>query len=412
VPSTRARDRLDRRLATLRLRPRHARAVAQALAALHVRAEPCRPEEGAGSSAALGARVQEAAAKLGSHASRALPTAALFSLLAEQRRFLVEGIAALLDRLADGRVRPLHGDLACRSVWVGKGRRVRFGEPTPHARGDVAEDIAALALDLRARRGARLAEILAAAYALAADDYGLYRVLDFYERDAACRFALAAAASADPEAGDPEPSAYTQAALAKAGRTRLLIATGGAVASGKSTVAKAIARRIAAPRVVADRVRETLLEPIPDGIVHELIWDRTFSEGFGERVYHGLLRRAEAVLASGRAVVLDACFPDPARRREAAALAERHGARFVFLHCDPAAAEIDERLRKRDARDGAGWFAIASDFAARWQPPGPDEPGPPLRVDTGLPEAEWMAALAPALEAWLVKPAREDTARR
>jgi len=373
--------------------------VAQALAALHGQGEPTRAEDGVATPAALGHRTQEFAAKLDSHASRALPGAALSVLLAEQRRFLVAGVDALLDRLAEERIRALHGCLSCRSVWVGRKRRVRFTEPVPHARGDVAEDVAGLALDLRARRGARLAELLVAAYALAADDYGLYRVLDFYERDAACRLALEAASSADPESGDPVPSAYAQAALTKTVRPALVIATGGAVASGKSTVAKAVARRIAAPRIVADRVREALLEPIPEGIVHELIWHRTFSEGFGERVYQGLLRRAEAALASGRAVVLDACFPDAARRGEAAALAARHGARFVFVHCDPPAAEIEARLRKRDARDGADWFAIASDFAARWQPPGPAEPGPPLRVDTSLPEKAWMASLTPALEA-------------
>lgn len=399
MSDTRARDRLDRRLAKQHLRPRHVRAVARALAALHEEAERARDEEGAGIPAALGHRVQEVAAKLESHAGRALPRAALGALLAEQRRFLVEGIDVLLDRLADERIRALHGRLSCRSVWVGRERRVRFAKPAPHARGDVAEDVAGLALELRARRGARLAELLAAAYAFAADDYGFYRVLDFYEREAACRLALEAASAADPESGEPAPSAYAQAALATAGLPSLVIAMGGAVASGKSTVAKAIAQRIATPRIVADRVREALLEPIPEGVVHELVWDRTFSKGFAERVYQGVLRRAEAVLASGRAVVLDACFPDATRRHEAAALAERHGARFVFVHCDPPAAEIEARLRKRDVRDGAGWFAVASDLAARWQPPGPGEPGALLRIDTSLPEKDWIASLSRAFEA-------------
>jgi uncharacterized protein len=276
---------------------------------------------------------------------------------------------------------------------------VRFPLPAPLALGDAAEDVAGPALDPRARRGARLAEVLAAAYALAADDYGLYRVLDFYERDVACRRAFEAASSGNPETREPAPHAYVQAALASAGRPSLVIAIGGAVASGKSTVAKAVTRRIAAPRIIADRVREALLDPIPEGLVHELVWDRTFSKGLAERVYQEVPRRAEAVLASRRAVVLDACFPDATRRLAAAALAERHGARFVFVHCDPPAADIEARLRKRDARDGGGWFAIASDFRARWRPPTPDEPGPPLRVDTSLSKKRWMAALAPALEA-------------
>jgi predicted kinase len=245
------------------------------------------------------------------------------------------------------------GTLSCRDIFVGKQRRVDFAAPPGHV---TSEQVARLVRELAARGAARRAEQLAAAYAVAADDYALYRRLD-------------------PLRGEP-----------------LVIATGGRVASGKSTLAKAVARRLAAPRIVADRVRRTLLASVPDGSGHELAWAREFSE----RVYAGLLARADDVLAGRRPVVLDACFPTVARRAVAAALAERHGARFVFAYCEAPPADVAARLRLRDVRDDTspgGWEKIAGEVEVQWEPPQDGEPGRLVRIDTSLPRGAWLRAL-------------------
>jgi len=244
------------------------------------------------------------------------------------------------------------GELSCRDVWVGKQRRVSFAK---QAGGDVI----ALAQDLRARDAAQLAEQLVGAYALAADDYGVLEKL-----------------GVPPERGEP-----------------LVLAVGGLVASGKSTVAKYVARRLGAPRVVADRVRRALLTEAGPHRAHELTWQPSF----GDQVYSGLLERAGRVLASGRPVVLDACFPDAVRRKEAAALAARHGARFAFVHCDAPREDIAARLRLRDVRDGrpGGWEQLARAVEARWEPP---RRGEHIRLDTSLPRAAWLRVLGLAPE--------------
>lgn len=385
------RDRLDQRLAERRLRARHARALARALAEWHARSEPSGVAESCAAPAELARRTQRAALALARDAR--FPARERDALLDLQRRFLAHGADALLDRIVARRVRPLHGALGLRKAWLAKGRRVTLGPERAGAAGDVAEDVAALTLGLRARGAERRAEQLAAAYALAADDYGIYAVLDFYERAAA----LARAAEGDG-ADAPDGAAAARTLL---GRTQsaLVIAVGGTVASGKSTVARAVARRLAAPRVVADRVRDALLAPGRASTLHEGLWARSFAPEFAERVYEGMLLRAERVLASGRAVVLDACFPDARRRRAAAALAERHGVQFSFVHCDPPAAAIEARLCERDARDAAaagGWHALAGELAAHWEPPGPGW----LRVDTSSPRAEWKAEIETACSRW------------
>lgn len=240
------------------------------------------------------------------------------------------------------------GALACRAVTVSKSRRVRFAEPAGGA-----ADALALARDLRERGAARLAEQLAAAYALAADDYALLQRLE------------------PPEGGE-----------------RFLLAVGGLVASGKSTVAKLVTRRLGAPRVVADDVRAALLDGAEDA-AHELAW----ASDLADRVYAGLLARGGEVLASGRSVVLDACFPTEARRRAAAALAARHGVHFVFAVCDAPLEDMVARLRLRDRRDGGppgGWDKIAREVARTWEPP---RRGAYVPLDTSFPRAAWLRAL-------------------
>jgi predicted kinase len=237
------------------------------------------------------------------------------------------------------------GELSCRTVFVGK-THVRFARAA-------ARDPVALAADLRARGAERLAEQLLSAYALAADDYAVF-------------------------AADALPA-----------RARRLVAVGGLVATGKSTVAKHVARRMGAPRVVADRVRGALLAKAAAGSAHELTWQR----GFGERVYAGLLERAGRVLASGRSVVIDACFPSEAGRRAAAQLAARHGARFVFVRCDAPEEDVVARLRLRDARDGAApgsWRRLARRVEERFEPP---RPGAFVAIDTSLPRKSWRRRL-------------------
>ena len=240
------------------------------------------------------------------------------------------------------------GELSCRTVFVGKGRRVSFAERA-------GADVAALSRDLRARGAAGLAEQLVAAYALEADDYAVLERL-----------------GAPPGHGE-----------------LLVLAVGGLVATGKSTVAKYLARRIGAARVVADRVRGALLSEAGEEGAHELAWQ----PAFGDRIYAGLLERAGHVLASGRSVVLDACFPTEARRRKAAALAARYGARFVFARCEASEEDMVARLRLRDARDGGppgGWEQLAREVEARWEPP---RPGKHVHIDTSLPRKAWLRAL-------------------
>lgn len=245
-------------------------------------------------------------------------------------------------------------ELPCRLVFVSRSRGVRFAEPIERV---TTGTVAGLVETLRNQGVPRRAEQLAATYARLADDYGLYRVLSRLP-------------------GEPQ-----------------VIAIGGRVASGKSTLAKAVARRLAAPRVSTDRVRHLLLDHIPESpLLHEVAW----SPELGERVYAGLLARGADALAGGRSVVLDACFPRAAQRAGAAAFAAKHGVPFLYVHCEAPAADIAARLRLRDVRDEVApgtWASIAASLDAEWEPPGETERGQLLCIDTGQSRGAWLRAL-------------------
>jgi predicted kinase/FMN phosphatase YigB (HAD superfamily) len=148
-----------------------------------------------------------------------------------------------------------------------------------------------------------------------------------------------------------------------------VIAVGGLVATGKSTVSRALAEGLGVSRIEADAVRDDLLrEPARGDPVHEAHWWRAFEHGFEDRVYRELLRRAESELDAGRGVVIDGCFARAHQRLEARALARSRGFDFVFVECRVPPEAMRRRLAERDLRArNPGWQAIYDDLAERWE---------------------------------------------
>lgn len=420
-----------------------ARRVAEALVRRHAAAP--RAPEGAPDAAAHRRALRRAVAALAPHAEGLGVAAALAEVEAQQARFVAERADLLLERAGDGRtlgraVALELGDVAwgadAAEVRLAPGAAARTGTgaaPTGDdgaedeaGPGDVAVELAGLSVAMLARGRGGPAERLLSHYAGEADDFDLYGVIDFHERAVALERAARGAGALEAGGGDADGDAAaaavrTHVELARAttrpGRlalTPVVVAMGGAVASGKSTLARALADRLALPRVVADRVRDHLLRGSgPHGSrrphgetagmggggargVHEVDWVQAFAPGFQARVYAELLRRAAAVVGSGRAVVLDACFPRPREREAARALAQRHGLGFVWVECRVDGDTWRARLAERDAAspDG-GWGEIA----ARLQDSrvGPDEDelraGEHVIVDTGRPLEESLEAL-------------------
>jgi hypothetical protein len=341
--------------------------------------------------------VEENFAQVEPFVGRFVPRATFEAVRAWQLGILDRDAGRFGDRVEHGHIREGHGDLRLEHVYFEEAEPIvidgiEFNERFRMA--DVAADVAFLAMELRARGRLDLAEGFLGGFALASSDYDLYGVIDFYESYRAwVRGKVAAFLAADPST-PPDKAARkageAEALFALARRypepravSAPLIAVGGLIGTGKSTLAAALAEALAVPVIESDRTRKALAGVPATGRAPE----RIYSEDFTRRTFDEVFRRAEVVLESGRGVILDATFRERALRARARDLARRHGRPFLFVEATCDDATLRERLRRRatgpsisDATEG-----LLGRMRREFQPVtelGPDEH---LRVTTTEP---------------------------
>lgn len=333
-----------------------------------------------------------------------------------QRAFL-ETHGALFDaRCTAGRVRDGHGDLRLEHVYVDPAGPtiidcIEFNERFRFA--DVAADLAFLSMDLRWHARVDGAERLMAKYARASNDYDLYALVDFYEsyrafvRGKVCSMLEADEGASDElrERAATDARRYFRLALA-AERPPLLaprvVAIGGWMAAGKSTIAELVGDLLAAPILDADRTRKSMLGVASTRFVGESAWKGAYDPAFTEHVYAELYRRAGVVLDAGRSVVLDASFRSPGMRAAARALAEKHGTPFLMIECRAPVAVCRQRLaaRERGAHVSDGRLQVFDDFLARFEAVTEIVAAEHLVLDTTTPLFALAARLRGALPTW------------
>lgn len=168
----------------------------------------------------------------------------------------------------------------------------------------------------------------------------------------------------------------------------------GLIASGKSFLAERFAAAHGLPYFNSDRVRKELTgiaptERRPDGIGQGI-----YTPELSSKTYQTMLARAEESLRNGAAgVILDGSYSIAAGRSEVRRLAERLGARPLFILCSCSEAETKRRLELRakdpNAVSDGRWEIFVRQRESFAQP---DELPPELllRLDT---EAEPEALL-------------------
>jgi len=334
-----------------------------------------------------------------------------------QREFLHEHAPLFVSRAAGGRVRDGHGDLRLEHVYLSESLEptiidcIEFNERFRFA--DVCADVAFLSMDLAEHGRVDLAERLLARYAREADDYDLFALADFYESYRAFVrgkiHAIVAAAPGTDEAARARAKAEARRhfllALSFDRRSLLapaVVAVGGVIAAGKSTVAELVGDELGAPVIDSDRTRKGMLGAAPTQPVHEGAWRGAYDRSFTDRVYDEVLRRARVVLASGRPVVLDASFRSVGMRSAARALAVEFGVpfRLVECRCDPVVcrARLEERAKHASVSDGR--LEIFDDFCKSFERIAELAPSEHLVVDTALPLETVADRLRAHLSTW------------
>jgi aminoglycoside phosphotransferase family enzyme/predicted kinase len=378
-------DRADQRLAEGRLELADIERLAHLLARFHAGAETGAHIDRFGDLASIAVNVRENFMQARAALLQVVTEREACQVEAQQLEFLEENAARFDRRVRARRIRDGHGDLRLEHVYFHAQEAPRvldcieFNERFRYA--DVCSDIAFLSMDLAWHGRRDLAELFLAAYARESDDYDLYSVVDFYESYRAYVRAKICAIGYTSPGADFELSArlerdarrYLLLALA-AERPSVdpprLIAIGGVIASGKSTLADALGRRLSIAVLSSDRTRKALLGVAADSPIHDEPWRAAYSDERTEQVYAELLRGAEAVLDSGRSVIVDASFRTRSTRQQVQQLARALGVAFTFVECRVPIELSRQRLRERAKAPSIsdGRSEILDEFAGRYEP--------------------------------------------
>ncbi len=413
-------DRADLRLARGTLTDAHLQRIATDIAAFHRRCETSAEIAAFGTPARFGVNVVENFEQTRDVLGEYLAPAEAAEVERWQRAFLAERGDVFAARIDAGHVRDGHGDLRLEHLYLDDQGQLRvldaieFNDRFRYA--DTAADLAFLSMDLRWRGRADLAERVVALYAREADDYDLYTVLDFYESYRAfVRGKIATFVAADPATpadalrrAQDDARSYFKLALATERRVLLppmVVAVGGLIAAGKSTIADALSAELGAPVVDSDRTRKHMLGVEATTHVGDASWKGAYDPRFTERVYDEVFRRAAVVLASGRPVIVDASFRSRSMRARARALAAAAGVPLRVVECRADRPTAMARLEERERRDDAvsdGTRAVYDDFAARWEPIVELGPGEHVLLDTRLPLSTCLDSLHRHVPTWPV----------
>ncbi len=261
------------------------------------------------------------------------------------------------ERASTGRVVDGHGDLRAEHVVLDREGVVvvdRLEFDARLRRVDVADDLAFLVMDLRRLGAARAAEDLVTAYRDAGGDPGDEALVAAFAVHRALvrakvgflRAAQLTGAAAEAARRDALRLTDLADALAWRARGRLLLVVSGPPASGKSTLASALASAGDLAVLSSDVVRKEALE-VPVGVRAAA---ESYSPDAKRLVYAELGARASMALRSG-SVVVDATFGAPAHRDAfLAGLSQSDRDRLRLIVCEaPLGVRIERAWRRAEA---------------------------------------------------------------
>jgi aminoglycoside phosphotransferase family enzyme/predicted kinase len=391
-------DRADLRLAEGRLDAQQIEKLAQVLVRFHEAAGIYPEIAEYGRVSRIGENVRENFAQAHSALAQFVSEAEQREVETWQLGFLDSQRERFERRIQSGRVRDGHGDLRLEHVYIdGAGEPtiidcIEFNQRFRFA--DVCSDVAFLSMDLAFQGHVDHKERLLAAYATESQDHELYGVVDFYEsyrayiRAKVATLGLASAPLAERQRLSAQARRYfllSMAAERPPASPPRLLAIAGVIASGKSSVARALGSELALPYISSDRLRKALRGVTANTSLRDAAFAANYSQESTEQVYVEMFRRAEVILASGRSVIVDASFRSVALRAAARASAARAQVPFLLIECrapvEVSRARLAERVKGPSESDGRS--EIFGDFLARWEPITELADGEHVVLDTG-----------------------------
>jgi hypothetical protein len=261
----------------------------------------------------------------------------------------------LRSRVDNHKIKECHGDLHLRNIclWQDKIQlfdRIEFSELFRFV--DVMYDVAFVVMDFDARGHQDFGNIFLNTYVEQTGDWEGLQVLPLYlSRQAYVRAKVTSFLLDDPSIAEDvkQQSAKTAADYYKlawqytqTSQGKLMLMSG-LSGSGKTTVAKQLAKNINAIHIRSDAVRKHLA-----GIsLDDRGGDSIYTAEMSHKTYARLLELGLLLASQGFPVILDAKYDRLKDRREAIAAANKQGIPLQIVHCTAPESVLRDRLSKR-----------------------------------------------------------------
>jgi uncharacterized protein len=261
------------------------------------------------------------------------------------------------QRVREGRIVDGHGDLRCESICVKDDQIFIYDciEFNDRLRcGDVASEVAFLAMDMDARGRPDLGYLFTEQYQQRRGDAGLFTLLPFYRCYRACvrgkvlsfRLDEAEFNEEEKKLATADAANYFELARRYASplRAPAVIAVCGLSGMGKTSVARAIAGELGLRVVSSDDVRRSLFG---DAKKPAAYGEGAYTAEASRQTYQTLIEEGRELLAQSGGVVLDATFQRASDRAMAIEMANAAGASLRWIACTLSPELVRSRLAKR-----------------------------------------------------------------
>ena len=280
---------------------------------------------------------------------------------AATRSFLRRWQELFEHRIENDKIRDCHGDLRSGHVYFADGIQIidciEFNERFRY--GDITSDLAFLAMDLDYEGYPQIAHSLLKDYVAFTRDQDVFVLLDFYKcyrafvRVKVNCFRLEEGDLDEHERGKLLTDTYQYMDLAyryavQFTRPTLWVVCG-MPASGKTTIAKELAKTLGVKVFRSDVIRKELFALKPYERMDVPFEEGIYSKGASSLTYGKLLLLGQEEIERGYSVILDATYGSRHERSEVLRLAKDMDTNLMFVECTCPEAVLKKRLVRRDA---------------------------------------------------------------
>lgn len=375
--------------------------IAEVVARFHAKTHRGRQISEQGMPNAIAARWDDNFAALQAHAGTAVATDSLQHVQELSGEYLAGRACLFARRIEEQCIVDGHADLLADDIFWVENRPVlldclEFSDDLRYL--DRIDDIAFLAMDLEFLGRPDLGECLLDRYAAYSGDDAPPSLRDFYiAYRAVVRAKTDCVQLTQGKAGAAEAAANHLALAARhleRGAIRFAL-VGGGPGTGKSTLARELAKYPGTRMFSTDDVRRELLESQRISGEPGTLDAGLYDPDNVTAVYQEMLHRASLALADGYSVVLDGTWRDPQLRGQAQRLAADKHAALIEIRCAIPLDVAAERIANRPKGNSDATPQIAAALAAHdfeWDSAHRIDTSQPLGQSAQVAQRLWRAA--------------------